>query len=164
MSAPALRLTPQRRAVLDVVTESGDHPTAAQILDRVRRRVEGVGPATVYRTLALLVETGQVAELRLVEGQALRYDHTVHRHDHLVCTGCGLVEDTHVQLDAGALAELTRKTSFTVAGYDVQLHGSCARCAAQDERQQDKRQQDKRQQDKRQQDKRQQDKRKETAP
>jgi Fe2+ or Zn2+ uptake regulation protein len=135
MSAPALRLTPQRRAVLDVVAESGDHPTAAQILERVRRRVEGVGSATVYRTLALLVETGQVAELRLVEGQALRYDHTVHRHDHLVCTGCGTVEDTHVQLDAGALAELTKKTSFTVAGYDVQLHGRCARCAVHDARQ-----------------------------
>lgn len=132
VSAPALRLTPQRRAVLDVVAGSGDHPTAAQVLDRVRERVEGVGTATVYRTLALLVESGQVAELRLGEGQALRYDRAVQRHDHLVCTECGRVEDTHVQLDAGALAELTEKTSFTVAGYDVQLHGRCACCAAQD--------------------------------
>jgi len=132
VSAPPLRLTPQRRAVLDVVAGSGDHPTAAQVLDRVRERVEGVGTATVYRTLALLVESGQVAELRLGEGQALRYDRAVQRHDHLVCTGCGQVEDTQVQLDAGALAELTEKTSFTVSGYDVQLHGRCARCAAQD--------------------------------
>ena len=132
VSAPELRLTPQRRAVLDVVTESQDHPTAGQVLDRVRERVKGVGSATVYRTLALLVESGQVAELRLGEGQALRYDHTVHRHDHLVCTACGQVQDTHVQLDAGALAELMEKTSFTVAGYDVQLHGRCARCAAHD--------------------------------
>lgn len=132
MSAPALRLTPQRRAVLDVVAESDDHPTAGQVLERVRERVEGVGAATIYRMLALLVESGQVAELRLGEGQALRYDHTVHRHDHLVCTACGQVEDTHVKLDAGALAELTDMTSFTVTGYDVQLHGRCAPCAAQD--------------------------------
>lgn len=132
MSAPVLRLTPQRRAVLDVLAESADHPTAGQVLTRVRMRVEGVGAATVYRTLALLVEAGQVAELRLGEGQALRYDHTVHRHDHLVCTSCGQVLDVHVQLDAGALADLEQKMSFTVAGYDVQLHGRCARCAAQD--------------------------------
>ena len=132
VSASALRLTPQRRAVLDVVAESDDHPTAGQVLDRVRERVEGVGAATVYRTLALLVESGQMAELRLGQGQALRYDHTVYRHDHLVCTACGQVQDTHVQLDAGALAELEEKTSFTVAGYDVQLHGRCALCAAQD--------------------------------
>jgi Fur family peroxide stress response transcriptional regulator len=132
VSAPALRLTPQRRAVLDVLAAAQDHPTARQVLDRVRERVEGVGAATVYRTLALLVESGQAAELRLGQGQALRYDHSVHRHDHLVCTACGQVQDTHVQLDAGALAELTKKTSFTVAGYDVQLHGRCAQCAAQD--------------------------------
>ena len=132
VSASALRLTPQRRAVLDVVAQSQDHPTAGQVLDRVRERVEGVGAATVYRTLALLVESGQVAELRLGEGQALRYDHSVHRHDHLVCTGCGQVQDAQVRLDAGALAELEEETSFTVAGYDVQLHGRCARCAAQD--------------------------------
>jgi Fur family transcriptional regulator, peroxide stress response regulator len=132
VSTPALRLTPQRRAVLDVVAESDDHPTAGQVLDRVRERVEGVGTATVYRTLALLVESGQVAELRLGEGQALRYDQNVHSHAHLVCTSCGQVEDTHVQLDPSALAELTEKTSFTVARYDVQLHGRCARCATQD--------------------------------
>jgi Fur family peroxide stress response transcriptional regulator len=118
--------------VLDVVAVSQDHPTAGQVLDRVREQVEGVGAATVYRMLALLVESGQVAELRLGQGQALRYDHTVERHDHLVCTSCGQVQDTNVQLDAGALAELTKKTSFTVAGYDVRLHGRCARCAAQD--------------------------------
>jgi Fe2+ or Zn2+ uptake regulation protein len=130
VSAPVLRLTPQRRAVLEVIAQSQDHPTAGQVLDRVRERVEGVGAATVYRMLALLVEAGQVAELRLGEGQALRYDRSVHRHAHLVCTACGAVQDTHVRLDAGALAELTEKTSFTVAGYDVQLHGRCARCAA----------------------------------
>ena len=132
MSAPALRLTPQRRAVLDVVTESDDHPTAGQVLQRVRQRVEGVGAATVYRTLARLTESGQVAELRLGEGQALRYDRSVHRHDHLVCTGCGEVRDADVRLEAGALAELAETTSYTVDGYDIQLHGRCARCAAKD--------------------------------
>jgi Fur family transcriptional regulator, peroxide stress response regulator len=132
MSAPAIRLTPQRRAVLDVLAESDDHPTAGQVLDRVRQRVEGVGAATVYRTLALLAESGQVAELRLGEGQALRYDHSVHRHDHLVCTGCGEVQDAEVRLEAGALAELATKTSYTVDGYDVHLHGRCAHCAAKD--------------------------------
>ena len=132
MSEQALRLTPQRRAVLDVVAQSDDHPTAGQVLDRVRQRVEGVGAATVYRTLARLTESGQVAELRLGEGQALRYDRSVHRHDHLVCTGCGEVRDADVRLEAGALTGLAKTTSYTVDGYDIQLHGRCARCAAKD--------------------------------
>lgn len=130
MITDQVRLTPQRRAVLDVLSESEDHPTAAQVLDRVRDRVVGVGSATVYRTLALLVESGRIAELRLGEGQALRYDRTVNRHDHLVCVECGQVQDVHIRLDGNALAELTTTTSFTVTGYDVQLQGRCARCAA----------------------------------
>jgi Fur family transcriptional regulator, peroxide stress response regulator len=129
------RLTPQRRAVLDVLSDSDDHPTASQVLDRVRARVAGIGAATVYRTLALLVQSGRATELRVGEGQALRYDRTVHRHDHLVCTECGQVQDVHVALDAASLADLTERTSFTVQGYDVQLHGRCAQCAAKEQRQ-----------------------------
>ena len=53
-------------------------------------------------------------------------------HAHLVCSACGQVQDTHVQLDAGDLAELTDKSSFILAGYDVRLHGRCAQCVAQD--------------------------------
>jgi Fe2+ or Zn2+ uptake regulation protein len=132
VSAPTLRLTPQRRALLEVLAEAHDHPTAGQVLNRVRERVEGVGAATVYRTLALLVESGRVAELRVGEGQALRYDQNVQSHAHLVCTACGQVQDTRVQLDAVAIVKLTKKTSFTITGYDVQLHGRCARCVAQD--------------------------------
>jgi len=54
MSRTTLRLTPQRRAVLDVLRECDDHPTAADVLTRVRRRHPGIGAATVYRSLALL--------------------------------------------------------------------------------------------------------------
>jgi len=134
MSAMAddLRLTPQRQAVLDTLAASDDHPTAAQVLERVRARVPGIGPATVYRTLALLVDTGRAGELRAGEGQAIRYDRTATRHDHLVCTGCGRVCDVQVGLDPDALRELNTTTSFTVTGYDIRLHGRCARCAAQD--------------------------------
>jgi len=57
------------RAVLDVVAEAQDHPTARQVLDRVRERVHGVGAATVYRTLALLVASGQVPSCESVRGR-----------------------------------------------------------------------------------------------
>jgi len=126
----SLRFTPQRRAIYDVLCESEDHPTAGDILERVQRRVPGIGAATVYRTLAWLVQSGQAAELRLGEADATRYDRSVHRHDHLVCVQCGQVEDVHVPLDHKLLDELAGPTSFQPSGYDVQIHGRCARCAA----------------------------------
>ena len=60
-----LRLTPQRQAVLDVLRTSPDHPTAQDVFDRVRRTAPGIGAATVYRALNLLVEQGYALELAL---------------------------------------------------------------------------------------------------
>lgn len=130
MESETVRLTPQRRAVLDVLAEAHDHPTAADVLERVRDRLPGVGPATVYRTLALLVESGHAAMLRTSENDAVRYDRTVHRHDHLVCTDCGRVTDAHIPLDERALNSVAETASFVITGYDVQIHGRCAPCAS----------------------------------
>lgn len=126
-AAQDLRLTPQRRAVLEVLAAATDHPTAAEVFERVRERVPGIGPATVYRTLALLVESGQALELSLGEGAA-RYDGNVARHDHLVCDGCGRALDVQVPLPAVAVRELSAATGFQITGYDLQFRGRCPDC------------------------------------
>jgi Fur family ferric uptake transcriptional regulator/Fur family peroxide stress response transcriptional regulator len=130
MTDSDVRLTPQRRAVLDVLQRSDDHPTAADVLERVRAVLPGVGPATVYRTLALLVDAGQAAELRLGQEDASRYDYNIGHHDHLVCDTCGRVEDVHVRVRPASLRELAASTDFTVTGYDLRIHGRCATCSA----------------------------------
>ncbi|MGB8650091.1 MAG: transcriptional repressor [Mycobacteriales bacterium] len=128
-AAEDVRLTPQRRAVLDVITGAADHPTAADVLERVREVVPGVGPATVYRTLSLLVESGQVAEVQLGNGAA-RYDRSTHHHDHLVCDDCGRVEDVSAPLQRGALDAVAAASSFSVTSYDLRIHGRCAACTS----------------------------------
>jgi Fe2+ or Zn2+ uptake regulation protein len=125
-----VRLTPQRRAVLDVLAAADDHPTAAEVLERVRGVMPGVGAATVYRTLALLVESGQAAELRVGHGDASRYDCNLAHHDHLVCDHCGRVEDVRVPLRRAALADLGDQNDFIITSYDLRIHGRCATCAA----------------------------------
>ena len=60
-----MRITPQRRAVLEVLHAAHDHPTAADVFERVRRVHPGIGAATVYRTLGLLVDSGEALELNL---------------------------------------------------------------------------------------------------
>lgn len=128
MTVDDFRLTPQRRAVLDVVTASHDHPTAAEVLQRVRSVVPEVGPATVYRTLALLVELGQVAELKLGHGNPTRYDREVDHHGHLICQGCGAVVDVHVPLHRQLLDDTASPYGFEVSTYDLRVLGRCAEC------------------------------------
>lgn len=124
-----LRPTPQRRAIIDVLAESPDHPTAQQVTERVRERMPEIGPATVYRTLAALVDSGAVAELRLPNGRTTRYDRTAHRHDHLVCLECGSVEDITIPIETKLIQFLKRETSFTPTHYEVTIEGVCASCA-----------------------------------
>lgn len=129
VTSDGLRMTPQRRAVLDVLLAAHDHPTAAEVWARVRTVRPGIGPATVYRTLALLVARGEARELTLADAGAARYDGNVTRHDHLVCDRCGRTADVAAALPVEALGELARAQGFELTGYDLQIHGRCARCA-----------------------------------
>lgn len=122
-----LRLTPQRRAVLDVLRASHDHPTAQDVLDRVRRTSPGIGAATVYRALNLLVEQGQALELALGDAAA-RYDANTARHDHVVCVGCGAAADVDAALPPRLAETVSTVTGFSVTGHDLRFRGLCPTC------------------------------------
>jgi Fur family ferric uptake transcriptional regulator/Fur family peroxide stress response transcriptional regulator len=122
-----LRLTPQRQAVLDVLRASHDHPTAQDVLDRVRRTAPGIGAATVYRALGLLVRQGQALELDLGHAAA-RYDANTARHDHVVCVRCGAAADVDAPLPARLADDVASVTGFTVTGHDLRFRGLCPTC------------------------------------
>ena len=123
-----LRLTLRRQAVLDVLVAARDHPTAAQVFDRVRERHPGIGAATVYRTLGLLVAGRQARMLALGEGASARYDANLDRHDHVVCTECGAALDVDAALPRDTLAQLAARTGYDLTEYDLQFRGRCPSC------------------------------------
>jgi Fur family ferric uptake transcriptional regulator/Fur family peroxide stress response transcriptional regulator len=123
-----VRFTPQRQAVLATLEAATDHPTAAEVFERVRVAVPGIGSATVYRTLALLVAQGLALELNLGDGSAARYDGNTARHDHLVCSACGAAIDVDSALPAQLMQEITVRTGYAVTRYDLQFHGLCPDC------------------------------------
>jgi Fur family transcriptional regulator, peroxide stress response regulator len=87
-----LRCTPQRYAVMALLTESDRHPTAAEIFEAVNRLDPRSSRATTYNNLRDLVEAGLVREVA-VEGRAARFDARGMRHHHFICDRCGNVED-----------------------------------------------------------------------
>ncbi len=123
-----LRLTPHRRDVFDVLAASTDHPTAADIFDRLKGRSAGISLATVYNCLEHLTSHGLIKQVHLERGHS-RYCANLHEHVHFHCEKCGTVTDAHPngdfdpakfwQLPAGA--RITRK--------EVAIHGLCPRCA-----------------------------------
>jgi Fur family ferric uptake transcriptional regulator len=121
-----LPFTHQREAIAQVLFESTRHLSADDVAAALRGRGEHAGKATVYRTLALLVELGLAAEHDFDEGFK-RYEAQVGaaQHDHLICTACGkVVPFQHPELD-GLVAEVAAKAGFEAITRQVKVFGTC---------------------------------------
>lgn len=123
-----LRLTPQREVLLRVLSEAMGHPTADDMVRRVREVLPTVSHATVYRNLQELVREGLIRTLE-VAGTALQFELNPDDHHHFVCRKCGHVWDVYLSsLDVRINRRRTEQDGFQVEHRDVQLHGVCAGC------------------------------------
>jgi Fur family ferric uptake transcriptional regulator len=90
MASNGLRITSQRKAIIEAAFSTKDHYTAEELLERARSLDSSVSRATVYRTLPVLVESGLLRELDLGKDQAY-YDpnYSTHpNHNHIICLDC----------------------------------------------------------------------------
>jgi len=121
------RLTPQRRAVLDLIADRDGSFTAADLFQEARRHRDELGLATVYRTVDLLRRTGAVRPLAGDARPAYVRCEPGHHH-HLICLACGAVEETDL-CGAPSPAELRRRYGFFAEGHELDVYGTCADCA-----------------------------------
>jgi len=122
------RLTKQRAAVLRALGD-GTHLSAETILERVRSEMPGVSLGTIYRTLDILREIGLV-QVFSHGGSAARYEATLEKHHHLLCSECKQL--TNVQADGVAQIahEVAENAGFSQIDYSLAIVGKCLTCAA----------------------------------
>jgi Fe2+ or Zn2+ uptake regulation protein len=125
-----VRLTPHRREVFEVLASSTDHPTAYDILDRVKSRSPHISLATVYNCLDHLTSAGLIKQVHLERGQS-RYCANLHEHVHFHCETCGKVIDAHPSADFDPTQFWNLPAGTQVTRTDIAIHGTCAACAAQ---------------------------------
>src|SRR5437762_9959762 len=129
LRARGLRLTRQRRIILEVVRATDAHPTAAFVYRRVRRRLPRVSLATVYRNLRVLAAEGVLAER--ADAGGLRFDGNAEPHDHFTCIGCGRIHDVPVRRGRAVRARLAAQTGFEVLNHRTEYFGRCGDCRRQ---------------------------------
>lgn len=125
---PRTRMTRQRRAVLDAIANHEGSFTVVELYDRARGDEPALGLATVYRTVELLRRSGALRPLGTGDRPAYIRCHPGHHH-HLVCVSCGAVEETEL-CAAPSDAEVRRRHGFAAEAHQVDIFGTCARCAA----------------------------------
>ncbi|MDD3297047.1 MAG: transcriptional repressor [Candidatus Omnitrophica bacterium] len=132
------RFTFPRRLILDVLSSSSMHLSAEDVYLEVHKKYPGVGLATVYRTLELLVQMGVVSKSDFGDGRA-RYEMNKgpegqRHHHHLVCSNCGLVIDyaDFIDEEAKLLKKVERglseKYKFEINSHLMQFYGLCEKC------------------------------------
>jgi Fe2+ or Zn2+ uptake regulation protein len=110
----------QRLAVAEYVLRTQDHPSADEVLARVKGRVPMISRATVYNTLNLLVEKGLLRTFILAEGR-LVFDPHLAPHHHFVDEVSGAIQD--IPWEALEVRRLERLQGFEVSEYQVVLRG-----------------------------------------
>lgn len=127
----ALKLTTQRRRIFDRAFETHEHFSAETLYAWLEDEPgERVSRATVYRTLALLLEGGFVEALDAGRGQ-LVYEHVLGHahHDHMVCLDCGKIEEFHDERIEELQLLACEKRGFQLVNHDLRLRGYCRACA-----------------------------------
>jgi Fur family ferric uptake transcriptional regulator len=126
----ALKLTPQRRQIFERAFATHDHFSAEKLYGWLKAEDgPSVSRATVYRTLALLVEGGFLESLDAGQGELL-YEHVLgHRHhDHIVCVDCGRIEEFYDEEIERLQEEAAARKGFELVHHNLRLFGTCAAC------------------------------------
>ena len=122
-----LRLTAQRRAILESAFGTEQHFTADQLLEWSRDRDKSVSRATVYRTLPLLTESGLVREMDFGKDRKVYDPNYAERpsHNHIICQDCQkIVEFESRQLES-LENRISRQLGFSVRSHRLQITANC---------------------------------------
>ena len=122
------RITPQRIALLRLLAASEGHPSAAHLYDRLTAQFPTTSLATVYKTLSLLDEMGEVLELGFSDDDN-RYDgNRPYPHPHLICLRCRRIVDVDAGLGQDLAQEAAKGSGFQIVGHRLDFYGLCPEC------------------------------------
>lgn len=123
-----LRMTKQRQAVYDVLSDLGpQHPTAAEVFVTAKERMPSISLATVYNCLETLTGAGAIKQVN-IDREASRYCPNLQPHAHFYCTGCNQVFDIGLERGADAESVWSLPAGCRVEEMHVAMRGICGRC------------------------------------
>jgi len=128
--ANGLKVTSERLAIAEATVETEGHFDVDTLLHRLRGRRVAASRATLYRTLAHLIDSGLVQRITASDGNA-RYESMAGRtqHDHMVCRECGGIQEFVAKEIGRLLDAASRRQGFRRTGHALRVEGYCDRCS-----------------------------------
>jgi Fur family transcriptional regulator, ferric uptake regulator len=131
LGARGIRLTRQRRVLLQVMETARRHLDAGEILDRAQKIDPEITRVTVYRTIDLLKRHGLIDELDLLHLRGDRHFYESHGprdHIHVACIRCGKVREVESDLYEELKRQISRDTGIEITVSRTEVGGICAEC------------------------------------
>lgn len=124
-----VRWTIQRQAILELLANCGEHITAEELHRRVARQDHVISPATVYRTVNMLVEMSVVSKRNFSDGGAsFEWNLSKRHHDHLVCVDCGGITEFQDESIEDLQIAIAKRYDFELGHHRLDLFGRCSAC------------------------------------
>lgn len=122
-----MKITPQRRLIVDLLKDNTCHPTAEDLFSRVKSQLPNTSFTTIYNTLELLKRMGYLRELK-VEAERRHFDPNTKPHHHLFCDHCGTISDLFTEFPEVSGFGKKSPNGFKVSTAEVLFHGTCGDC------------------------------------
>src|ERR1700683_4910481 len=131
LAKKGIRLTRQRRVILQVMDDAEQHLDVDQILERAQKIDQGVHLVTVYRTIDLLKKHGLIDELDLLHLRGDRHYYETHGprdHIHVACLRCGKVREFERRLVGRLKGQISHDCGIEITVTRTEVGGLCADC------------------------------------
>ncbi len=118
------RSTAPRRAIIRILEGKEEGFTAEEI----GSELPGVGRATIFRTIKLLMEVGVICRLNLIDGAPKYSLSRIEHHHHTVCVRCGIVGEFRATTVERLMRSLGSEIPGEIMGHRIELYVTCDRC------------------------------------
>lgn len=122
------RYTEQQRDMVRYVFARHNHFDADQLIDDMKAAGFRVSRATVYRTLAKLVDAGLLRRLEVGARTFYEHDYGYPEHEHLYCQRCHKMIEFQNPAISAVIEDVCRQYNFQSGGHTFIIRGICSEC------------------------------------
>ncbi|WP_448599979.1 Fur family transcriptional regulator [Thermoleptolyngbya sp.] len=116
-----MRLSKQRRFILELLWQQQEHLSAREIYDRLNQQGKDIGHTSVYQNLEALSEQGIIECVERSDGRL--YGNISDPHSHVNCLDTNQILDVHIELPAELIEQIEQQTGVKITGYSIDFFG-----------------------------------------
>jgi Fur family transcriptional regulator, ferric uptake regulator len=119
--ALGMRLSRQRRFILELLWQAKEHLSAREIYDRLNQQGKAIGHTSVYQNLEALSSQGIIECIERSDGRL--YGNVCDAHSHVNCLDTNQIVDVYVELPEELLKKIEQETGVQITEYRINFYG-----------------------------------------